>query len=346
MNIVFAIPTWNRAEKLERCVRTIAGRIAEEAPTASIFVSDNASNDHTPEVLQKLQNEYECLTFVRKNEHGDLFTNMNNLLSQASGDYIWLFGDDDILHVGALQQVNQVLEQHNPEVCCVGNAWFSPHTGMVIQGTLLQIMSRLGFNQSVSFISADIISANVQKKIIELDLLKHYEKDAFAHVASLLHIAADNKALYVDIPAVSPMEAQTQLDLQRWAEAKTEQRYYYFIDSLQQLMDEGIIPRKLPQGFFRYLNFNLWDRFLLQMLSSAVKGAEFVPDGWQYIRRLADMLDNTELSKLIHVSVDAALAMVALHQQAVAQANFTLNELNKLANHINKAVYPNQFFSM
>jgi len=55
--LCFAIPTWNRANKLERCVREMARQIIElgRQDEIGIFVSDNRSDDDTPQVLAKLR---------------------------------------------------------------------------------------------------------------------------------------------------------------------------------------------------------------------------------------------------------------------------------------------------
>ncbi|MGB9891789.1 glycosyltransferase, partial [Thermodesulfovibrio yellowstonii] len=55
--LCFAIPTWNRAKKLEICVREMARQIIElrKQDEIGIFVSDNCSDDDTPKVLAKLK---------------------------------------------------------------------------------------------------------------------------------------------------------------------------------------------------------------------------------------------------------------------------------------------------
>ena len=47
------IPTYNRAECLEDCLRSLERATQGLIDRVQIVISDNASTDHTPEVVQK-----------------------------------------------------------------------------------------------------------------------------------------------------------------------------------------------------------------------------------------------------------------------------------------------------
>ena len=103
--LCFAIPTWNRANKLLLSVETIAQQIEESGADASIFISDNHSDDETPQVIDQLCSKYAFIQSSRRVEHGGVFDNLADVTAKAVGDYIWWFGDDDVLLPGGLKNV-------------------------------------------------------------------------------------------------------------------------------------------------------------------------------------------------------------------------------------------------
>ncbi len=116
LRLTFAIPTWNRASDLERCVQSIAPQVAQHAGRVEILIADNASTDTTPELIRDLQSRFPFVRQVRNAENVGPDHNYLVLFEHAAGDYVWLFGDDDYLAEGALQAVLQELDDQNPDL--------------------------------------------------------------------------------------------------------------------------------------------------------------------------------------------------------------------------------------
>ncbi|MBK8793197.1 MAG: glycosyltransferase [Holophaga sp.] len=56
MKLLVVIPTWNRAEYLEKAIQAISeARAKAENCSVELFVSDNCSSDTTPEVMARWQ---------------------------------------------------------------------------------------------------------------------------------------------------------------------------------------------------------------------------------------------------------------------------------------------------
>lgn len=88
--VTIAVPTFNRAELLDRCLRTA---LAQVYSNFEVLVSDNASTDDTPKVLERFDDRR--LRVTRQRSNIGLLPNWNACLAQARGEYIVYISDDD-----------------------------------------------------------------------------------------------------------------------------------------------------------------------------------------------------------------------------------------------------------
>jgi len=110
----FAIPTWNRAEELEECLKNIVAEIQRSNANVEIFVSDNGSTDSTPQVLEKYSQKYNFIRYSR-NEHNLGFDlNLINAIENSRGKYVWTFSDDDIIAEGSINKIIDVINKYDP----------------------------------------------------------------------------------------------------------------------------------------------------------------------------------------------------------------------------------------
>jgi len=95
--LTIAIPTYNRAELLDKQLAWLAGASKDYASECEILVSDNCSTDNTQEVIKKWQGILSNITFrTNKNSHNiSVVKNITYCLSAATTKYVWTIGDDD-----------------------------------------------------------------------------------------------------------------------------------------------------------------------------------------------------------------------------------------------------------
>ncbi len=103
--LTIAVPTYNRAAYLREFLAELAPQLRALADPADveILVSDNASTDDTPAVLDAFRDIGIQVTRQPENIGSD--RNFVFLFRQARGRYFWLCGDDDILRPGAVDAV-------------------------------------------------------------------------------------------------------------------------------------------------------------------------------------------------------------------------------------------------
>ena len=109
------IPTYNRAELLRSALYSIVRQAATLGDLVEVVVSDNASTDHTADVVAWAQ----TLGPVRYHRNAENIGAGRNFLQLAQhlaqGEYCWLLGDDDLLREGAVAEVVSALREH-PEI--------------------------------------------------------------------------------------------------------------------------------------------------------------------------------------------------------------------------------------
>ena len=110
--LTIAIPTFNRAEQLRGLLAVLEPQLAATRDV-EVFVSDNASEDATPEVIAAAQAIY-AATGARLRTHRHLSNlgsdaNFAFCFREALGSFFWMCGDDDLILPGAIDEMLALL---------------------------------------------------------------------------------------------------------------------------------------------------------------------------------------------------------------------------------------------
>ncbi|TVT56270.1 MAG: glycosyltransferase family 2 protein [Azoarcus sp. PHD] len=108
MNITVIIPTFNRAAFIAESIESI---LNQTHPPSQVIVSDDGSTDDTATVVCQFGN---AVTYIRQ-DNGGKSSAVNNALAHASGDFVWIFDDDDVAYPEALAQ-HLALHERDPEL--------------------------------------------------------------------------------------------------------------------------------------------------------------------------------------------------------------------------------------
>jgi abequosyltransferase len=107
--LTIAIPTYNRREYLTQLLTILAPQLADES-RVELIVSDNASADDTTAVVASFREGGLALTYSRNDTNVGPDANFIRCYEMARGEYVWIFGDDDIIVPGGLREVLSRLE--------------------------------------------------------------------------------------------------------------------------------------------------------------------------------------------------------------------------------------------
>ncbi|HLI76090.1 MAG TPA: glycosyltransferase family A protein [Acidobacteriaceae bacterium] len=110
--LTIAIPTFNRADQLEGLLEVLEPQVASH-PEVEVFVSDNASEDNTPDVIAASARRF-ALAGARLRTHRHA-TNIGSdanfafCFAQAEGHFFWMCGDDDLIVPNAVAEILALL---------------------------------------------------------------------------------------------------------------------------------------------------------------------------------------------------------------------------------------------
>jgi abequosyltransferase len=103
------IPTYNHAEPLRKALESMIPQARQH--NIPIYVSDNASTDHTVRVLESFQKNYPQLYFRENKENMGIDQNMIDAAGMASSKYVWVIGARRIILSGMLHKIYGILEK-------------------------------------------------------------------------------------------------------------------------------------------------------------------------------------------------------------------------------------------
>lgn len=100
---------------VEAAVRSV---MAQKGVSFELIVIDDGSPDKSPEILERLAQEFH-FQYVHRPNKGVVAT-MNELLSMAKGKYFCSMASDDMMPAGRLAEQSQYLENHPEVPVCFG----------------------------------------------------------------------------------------------------------------------------------------------------------------------------------------------------------------------------------
>lgn len=113
--LTIAIPTYNRAELLDKQLAWLAEAIKGFESDCEIFVSDNCSPDNTQEIVKKWQAILSNVTFTyhKNTENIGVMRNIIHCFKSAKTKFVWAIGDDDPIQKRAVAYTINKIKKHD-----------------------------------------------------------------------------------------------------------------------------------------------------------------------------------------------------------------------------------------
>lgn len=102
------IATYNRARYIGETLDSILPQLTSEV---EVVVADGASTDSTGQVVCQYANRDPRVRYIRLQKKGGVDHDYDKAVEFASGQYCWLFTDDDVLNPGAIEAVVRMLRR-------------------------------------------------------------------------------------------------------------------------------------------------------------------------------------------------------------------------------------------
>jgi glycosyltransferase involved in cell wall biosynthesis len=318
LKIAIAIPTYNRLENLKFALSKIEAQEIDDRFELYCVISNIASTDGTTEFLNQLcHNNINYVTWNKPGKNIELNWRCCSEAIPDEIDWVWLHGDDDFLtNDQVIKGLVNIIEQeacHETSLIHICQARRSRKTGRIIKDNLFDLCNQLGYHEILGWMSSLVVRCKQFKHAIDFATTPLLEfpnpKDylsikysAYPHSAGFLRVCANDNALFVDEPWVEPQDKQqTQESRARWAKTYHGDRYFFVIDDLLAMYDEGILKKKCRMNFFRYLEFTFWDRlaaFLVPYILQEGSLPEISKQHLESIKNFSLFLENPRENKI------------------------------------------------
>jgi abequosyltransferase len=114
--LTIAFPSYNRAALLDRQLAWLSSALAGHEAQCEILVSDNASPDETPGVVERwrqaLTDQGATVRVNRNARNVGAIRNIAFCIGAARGRHVWTVGDDDVIDDDAVAYVLGELREH------------------------------------------------------------------------------------------------------------------------------------------------------------------------------------------------------------------------------------------
>ena len=108
------VPTYNRADFLVEAIEALQ---RQTRPVHQIIVFNDGSTDHTAQVMADLEARNDPVMMFLSHDNSGKSKTLNKALTKATGDYIWVCDDDDVVLDHAAERLGHVLD--NSDVAMV-----------------------------------------------------------------------------------------------------------------------------------------------------------------------------------------------------------------------------------
>lgn len=173
--------TYNREKHIQHMLETL---LDTKAPTQNlnILVLDNNSTDHTAEIVKTFQASHPNLSYQKNSYNIGLGGNIARALELCNMEYLWLLGDDDLLHFDAWPDLEEAIAKNKELIVAARYAIPAEHEKDVAYFMLqLSFISACVFKTSLF---TDTIMTNVVNNIYTL----------FPHLAPIVSYINQGKA--------------------------------------------------------------------------------------------------------------------------------------------------------
>ncbi len=199
------IPTFNRPNELILTVQCIADQLKNGLEKkVELLITDNASDTETQSVIRALADRFPVLNYMFHAENQGGSFNVLAPAWRARGHYTWVFGSDDVLLDGGVENIVSILEREAPNYLLMNKKVANKDLSELLTDNMHTVPDRrfsTFFELFCTFGLAQMpfISANIEKTEVARTLdFRKYERmpSAHPHIVGYLEKHAFSSAYY------------------------------------------------------------------------------------------------------------------------------------------------------
>lgn len=262
------IPSANRTELLDAAIRSILAEPGFDG-LCEICIADGSPGDATETLVRSKYGESGKVIYRRRGpEELSLDEGVNKAVCIANGEYAWIFGDDDLIVEGFLQQLLDYLQQARPDVLILNSRSFQdsevveesrvPLAGARIYGPMENDAFLSDLGGYLTYVGGIVIKKSLWAECWRREAAGTY----FAHIDAVCRAKIGRSAHYLPQPGIS-----MRLHFQTWTARHFEiwnVHYPAVIWGLASYADHAkrtVIPRAPLKSLNRILASRAYGRF-------------------------------------------------------------------------------------
>ncbi len=304
--LTIAIPTYNRAGDLGNLLASLVSELKRiPKGTVEVRVLDNASEDDTTAVVEKIQSDNATIHYARHKTNLGMQANFIECVRQSEGEYIYMIGDDEVILPGGLSiMLNAIESNRNVSVFVVNYRYEgAPEKAVFLQGAcghpvdtsvcnVKDFVYRHGWLWTFGNLGMVIAKTAPMKGA---DFLPH-QAHGFMQAGLYLETFHNERMLFIDKPVFLTFIRSQTVNKDRWEQDGSADSWARTFDSVEHLINKGVLPPQLPLGFFNHCSsswYPSWNLLLDRLLNRIVKGNLQIDDAlWRDVTRWIEKVDN------------------------------------------------------
>jgi len=212
------IPSHNRTDLLICAIESI---ISDQSfgDDCSICISDNSLTDETSHEIQKNYSDDIRIQYRRSLDSPSLDENINTAVSMSNSEYVWIFGDDDLMIKDSLTDILNILKTHRHSLLIVNSQTFSNSTTIEHNRNSLSYDKEYDVSNNDEFMidMAGYLTYAPCIIVKKGDWISSYNSadvgTFFAHLNAVMKIKLSSMAYYLASPSI-----KMRLHSQTWTE--------------------------------------------------------------------------------------------------------------------------------
>ena len=258
-SLTIAIPTYNaNPEHLLEALESLDPQVEAAGGRVTVVVVDNASDAPQAAAVAGFAARFPRFRFVRHEQNLGFDRNVLRVLDSVHSNFVWFFGDDDILYSVALDEVLAAIDGTPQATVVLSRAHFFHETGEVTNRTLHStlepvVLRGADFVYRTSFTAAALSTFCVSAPAMRGASLRFSVGSNWVHFAALLVLFSDPEAVGVLLD--EPLLAVRRSNSARWF-ANFGNQYSTGIAVITMIRD-GLVAGVTPEfyEFFRRARF-------------------------------------------------------------------------------------------
>ena len=261
------IPSNNRTELLDEAIVSITTDPGWSMDS-ELCISDNSEGDETGTLIDTKYSGTSQIIYRRSLDAPSLDENVNMAVSMASGEYVWIFGDDDLIMENFLTELITYLRISSPDIVIL-NSCSLQEQGQVEESRLaLDNLIEYGPNDNdlfmtdlaayLTYVPCIVIRKKLWGKCFRSEKIGSF----FAHIDTVCRAKIGHTAHYLPRPAI-----KMRLHMQTWTARHFEIWNVFFpeviwsLDNYSLQAKQSVIQRYPLKSVKRILASRAYGRF-------------------------------------------------------------------------------------